>query len=379
MARLAHLIPAPLRPAYARVRGMLRRFESMPMTEPLAESAAKAAIHALSPAVVADRGTPFRFAIRLVNHGSAIWSGQGSHPVHLRGRWLTSRKQPTDIADHMISLPRMLRPGESIDITQTATAPAAVGQYLFEWQPVQINGPSFVVKPRAAMIDVQVTAPATEEIDYHKVYATAELNDDYWTVVGPPTQAEFHRLSHVKREQLIEQGLTPDSWVLDVGCGTGQLAAGLIDYLSDRGGYVGTDCGPEAIAFCQTKYPRPNFRFHVNDFTSLPPLSERFDLATFFSVFTHTYPDETLLLLSETAKLLKPGGAIIGDVFTSPLTDRCAGNRGAVELNREHFLRLVAIAGLQVEVVASWAWKAHATREVLRFRKIKPSVQQVDC
>ena len=72
--------------------------------------------------------------------------------------------------------------------------------------------------------------------------------------------------------------------------------------------------------------------FAVNDFTKLPLDSRRFDCACFFSVFTHTYPDETALLLAETAKSLNPNGFIIGDVFTSPLTDRCAGNRGAVEV-----------------------------------------------
>ncbi|CAN5620913.1 hypothetical protein BH11PLA2_BH11PLA2_19530 [soil metagenome] len=369
MARIAPLVPTPLQPLYQSLRGFVRRFESLRCDAPLSPSDAHATLHALSPAIVVDRAKAFRYAIRIVNTGGGVWSSDGIFPIQIRCRWLTNRKQATKIPDAIITLSKPVFPGESLDITRDGLAPDAVGQYLFEVTLEQVGGPAFTLVPKSTFVDVQVTAPAVEEIDYHKVYATANLNEDYWNVVGPPTQAEFHRLSHVKRQQLQEQGLTPDSHVLDVGCGTGQLAAGLYEFLSDKGGYVGTDVGSEAIDFCHIKYPRRNFEFYVNDFTKLPPLNHRFDIACFFSVFTHTYPDETLLLLAETAKLMKPTGVILGDVFTSPLTDRCAGNRGAVELNREHFLRMVDLINLKVEVVSSWDWKQHARREVLRFTR----------
>jgi SAM-dependent methyltransferase len=320
--------------------------------------------------VIAERQSEFTVMLRLRNHGPSAWSSQGQCPVQLRACWRTSRKKPTDRTDAIVGLPWAVHPGESLDIPATLPAPDAVGQFLLEVVPEQLGGPAFtLVNGKPAWIDVQVVAPAVEEIDYHKVYATANLQQDYWTVVGPPTREEFHRLAKVKLGQLQEQGLTSDSHVLDVGCGTGQLAAALHDYLSDRGLYFGTDVGPEAIDFCKRQYPRSNFHFAVNEFTEIPVGSHRFDIACFFSVFTHTYPDETVLLLAETARVLKPGGFILGDIFTSPLTDRCAGNRGAVELNREHFLRLVDLAGLNVEVASSWAWKQHGRREVLRFTK----------
>lgn len=367
MARIASMVPAPLKPLYGRVRAWVKRIEpvrsDVPLTQPKAE------LYSMTPPIVADRSASFKVKVQMRNLGSEAWAPAGRCPVQLRGRWRTSRQQPTDRRDCIVPLPNELRPGEALDVLATINAPDAVGQYFLEMTLEQPGGVTFQ-SSRPTLIDVQIVAPAVEEIDYHKVYATANLDEDYWNVVGPPTREEFHRLSLVKRKQLIEQGLTPDSHVLDVGCGTGQLAAGLEDYLSDRGLYFGTDVGPEAIAFCKRKYTRKNFLFAVNDFTSLPVEQHRFDLACFFSVFTHTYPDETALLLAETAKLLKPGGAIIGDVFTSPLTDRCAGNRGAVELNREHFLRLVDLAGLKASVVSSWAWKDHARREVLRFTRV---------
>lgn len=364
MARLSSLVPTPLFPLYTRFRNIVRSGENVRCDSPLENPSA--IMHSMTPPIVVERGASFAVKFHVKNSSVSTWSGEGRCPVQFRCQWRTSRKQATEQRDAIVPLAGVVRPGEAIEASAKLTAPDAVGQYLLDVHPEQAGGMTFRV-PKPAWIDVQVVAPAVEEIDYHKVYATADLEQDYWTVVGPPTREEFHRLSIVKRGQLVEQGLTPDSHILDVGCGTGQLAAGLIDYLSPRGFYFGTDVGPEAIEFCRNKYPRPNFRFAVNDFTKLPIEHHRFDMACFFSVFTHTYPDETALLLAEAAKSLKPGGTILGDVFTSPLTDRCAGNRGAVELNREHFLRLVGLAGLQATVVSSWAWKDHARREVMRF------------
>ena len=68
-----------------------------------------------------------------------------------------------------------------------------------------------------------------------------------------------------KLETLREVGLTPDTRILDVGCGTGQLAGPLESFLSDRGLYYGTDIGEEAIAFCRGRFERPNFRFARNE------------------------------------------------------------------------------------------------------------------
>jgi ABC-type multidrug transport system fused ATPase/permease subunit len=47
-----------------------------------------------------------------------------------------------------------------------------------------------------------------------------------------------------------------------------------------------------------------------------------------------------------------------------------ASARRVAELNREHLLRLVALAGLRAEVQASWAWQKYGKREVFKFRHL---------
>ena len=71
------------------------------------------------------------------------------------------------------------------------------------------------------------------DIDFRRWYSTWDLQRDYWTIVGPATKEEYERLSLLKLQLLIDLGLTPEARILDVGCGTGLLAASLHDFLSE--------------------------------------------------------------------------------------------------------------------------------------------------
>jgi SAM-dependent methyltransferase len=189
------------------------------------------------------------------------------------------------------------------------------------------------------------------DIDYRRWYSTWDLQRDYWTIVGPATKEEYERLSLVKLKLLIDLGLTPEAKLLDVGCGTGLLAASLHDFLSEGGEYIGADISPEAVAFCRSRFSRPNFSFHINEMTQLPPLTNRFDFIVFYSVFTHTYPRETAALLREASQLLAEDGLIFADVFTAPLVDEHSGDRSAVEINPDYLMRLLEGSGLHAELI----------------------------
>ena len=370
MARLAALVPPPLRPLARTVRDYLQRLDPATLDRVLNPEDCRAALEPVSRTFLLERRASAACPVRVRNLGSAVWSSRGRHPVSLTLRWLSARKEPIDLPPARFPLPQPVYPGQAVTVPATLTAPDFLGHYLVEVDLAQIDGPVFrEAGSGAALLEVQVTGRDADDIDYHKAYATADLSRDYWTVVGPSTKEEYDRLGQAKLKILLDVGLTPDARVLDVGCGTGQLAAPLESCLSDGGRYVGTDIGEEAVAFCRQRFRRPNFRFARNEMTALPLGGESFDFVTFFSVFTHTYPDETALLLAEAARLLAPGGVIVGDVFTSPMVDRCSGNRGAVELNRDHLLRLAALAGLSADVLMSWPWQKYGRREVLKFTR----------
>jgi len=135
----------------------------------------------------------------------------------------------------------------------------------------------------------RLTSP---RFDYVRLYAAADLSRDHWSIVGPASREEHEAMGRGKLGGLVEQGLTPSSRVLDVGCGTGQLTGPLADHLDAQGVYFGTDVAPEAIAFCRERFTRPNFHFVVNEMTRLPIEGVSFDVVFLGSVFTHLYPAE---------------------------------------------------------------------------------------
>ena len=317
--------------------------------------------------LLAENGKPVPVELGITNHSPNMLSGEGSHPVGIEARWTSYKGEACRAPVAFLPLPRPVWPGETLTHAFSLLAPDSLGDYVADFTLVQKNGPRFEQIGHRAKLDVPVTTSFDAEFNYHDIYANADLNRDFWSASGPPSQAEFERLMPIKLKLLTDQGLTPDGRILDVGCGTGLLAAAAERFLSDRGRFFGTDLAKEAVAFCRTKYARPNFRFEVNGMTTLPVADERFDAITYFSVFTHTYVEETALLLAESKRVLAPGGFIFADCFTSPLVERSHGSRYAVEVNRELLLRLAAVVGLKAELIMDSPWKGEARREFYKF------------
>jgi SAM-dependent methyltransferase len=316
----------------------------------------------LAPPVM-ETDTSTNWILRIENHSRTVWPRSAA----VRHCWMTRMGQPFGEAV-ATSLPRTLLPGDVVDLSIPVRGPSAVGDFTLRWELTSANAPGRIEES----LPIHVTFPRSSDIDYHHVYRTADLNANSWWVVGAyHSREEYEKSSRTRRSMLEDCGMTPDSRILDVGCGTGQMAMALEDYLSDRGAYYGTDIGREAIEYCRRSNRRPNFVFEVGGMTRLPfPTSAGpFDLAIFFSVFTHTFTDETALLLAETARLLGPKGAIVADVITSDLVERGAGHRGQMWVNRGHFDQLAEATGFRCELLGRFPWGPHAERHMLRLNR----------
>ncbi len=125
--------------------------------------------------------------------------------------------------------------------------------------------------------------------------------------------------------------LRPHHDVLDVGCGTGQKAIWLTDYLTS-GRYEGFDIIPDSIKWAQANIsPRyPNFRFRLADIYNktynpagslaaerweFPYEDDSFDFVLLLSVFTHMLPAGMVHYLSEINRVLRPGGKCLATYF----------------------------------------------------------------
>ena len=281
--------------------------------------------------------------VSIKNVGDQTWQTGGWHPVHLSYHW---RSGAQIIEGIRFPLPADIQPGEEAVIEAVVPAPVDEGEYVLELDLVREHVAWFK-QNGSPTVELLRTI---KDYDYETTYRQADLEIDYWSVVGPSTKEQFEHLGQQKRQTLIALGMTPHSRVLDVGCGTGQLTAALSDYLSDDAVYCGTDIAQEAVTFCQRRFSRPNFFFRRNDMTSVPVGGQQFDVIFLASVFTHMYPAEIKLMLLDLKRLLAPGGLIVADVFVSPHIRTFAGSRSKVEINESHLKDLFDETGLTHEM-----------------------------
>ena len=120
---------------------------------------------------------------------------------------------------------------------------------------------------------------------------------------------QFEAYGIIMRSILVQHGLQPDQYLIDVGCGSGRLAKPLSDYL--RGPYLGIDIVPDLVDYARQFVGRPDWRFEVAKGLEIPEKDTRADMVCFFSVLTHLLHEQSYAYLQEAKRVLKPGGLIV--------------------------------------------------------------------
>lgn len=91
--------------------------------------------------------------------------------------------------------------------------------------------------------------------------------------------------------------------LLDLGCGTGELAD---QFLESGYEYVGVDIEPERIEYARRKYPKG--KFHVMDASALQYGDGYFDQILVTGVLHHLADEEVREIVREMKRVLRPGG-----------------------------------------------------------------------
>lgn len=151
------------------------------------------------------------------------------------------------------------------------------------------------------------------ETSYSSYVATLQssLKDShtYDQIMQLAVGGSFATIGLLERELLIQHGLRPHDYVIDVGCGSGRLAKPLAEYLQGR--YLGIDIVPALVEYARELVARPDWRFEVGQGLTIPEQDAQADVVCFFSVFTHLKHEETYQYLLEAKRVLKPTGKII--------------------------------------------------------------------
>ena len=130
---------------------------------------------------------------------------------------------------------------------------------------------------------------------------------------------DFEGVGTLEVEALKYFGLKEDSYLIDVGCGSGRLAKPLSSYLTGR--YLGIDIVPELHEHARRIVDRPDWKFETAKGLTIPEQDEVADVVCFFSVFTHLLHEQTYVYLQEAKRVLKPGGKIIFSFLDFTISD----------------------------------------------------------
>ena len=146
----------------------------------------------------------------------------------------------------------------------------------------------------------------------YQEYQADEAVQARWSSANPGNRANDQARRQRLRRMLEEAGVFPltDQRILDVGCGSGHVLAGLIEWGASAKRLYGVDLVAERIEAARRRLPEADFR-QANAET-LDFDDACFDLVFLFTVFTSIL-DETMArnVAQEVRRVLKPGGAVV--------------------------------------------------------------------
>jgi SAM-dependent methyltransferase len=189
---------------------------------------------------------------------------------------------------------------------------------------------------------------------------------------------DFVRSSEREAERLVHEfGLSPETRLLDVGCGPGRLPIGILRRVGEIAAYEGVDVDPAAVRWCRRHIEgeHATFRFRLLDVANsrynpgggadaaasrLPFEDASFDIVYLYSVFSHMLENDVRTYVREFRRVLAPGGKVFLTAFVEddvpPVMENppdylrpWSGPLHCVRYERAFFEGLAADAGLHVE------------------------------
>ena len=190
----------------------------------------------------------------------------------------------------------------------------------------------------------------------------------------------FMSTARAEADRLVRNfGLTIDSSILEVGCGPGRLATGILDRVGDVKSYRAVDVDERSICWCRQNITpaHPTFQFTHLDLRNdrynpdgrlidsgfrMPFDDQEFDIIYLFSVFSHMVRDDVEVYLNEFRRLLSPSGKIFLTAFIEDNVDPVTlnptdykpgvewqGPLHCVRYERSFFESMLAKNGFQVD------------------------------
>lgn len=117
----------------------------------------------------------------------------------------------------------------------------------------------------------------------------------------------YEEVGAIERDILRWAGLRDGMRLVDVGCGSGRLAAALRQ--TGKVDYTGLDAIEPLLDYCRQKFPE--YRFVHSTAMTLPFDDGSVDVVSAFAVLSHMLHSEAYLYLQDMFRVLRPGGAVV--------------------------------------------------------------------
>lgn len=154
--------------------------------------------------------------------------------------------------------------------------------------------------------------------DYERYVADLIRNHPIDTAMSLAVGGSYEAVGRIEAAILRHAGLRAGQAVVDLGCGSGRLAAALAQEIAVA--YVGLDVVQPLLDYARDRCPK-SYRFILNRALSLPIAANSVDCVAVFSVFTHLLHAETYLYLEDMIRCLRPGGVVVMSFLEFALDD----------------------------------------------------------
>ena len=139
-----------------------------------------------------------------------------------------------------------------------------------------------------------------------------KTNMDYWEFVLKNLPKSYHKWFEEEKKYL-QKTITPDTKVLEVGCGDGRS---IFEIFPVTKNIIGIDHDDKAITDAKNNFSSyPSIKILKADATKLPFENEEFDFVVCMTTFAN-FADKRFIILEEMKRVLKVSGKIIISVFS---------------------------------------------------------------
>jgi len=180
----------------------------------------------------------------------------------------------------------------------------------------------------------------------------AVLKGEFGSGLENAIGGNFDSLGQVMSDLLIHNGLQPDDYLIDVGCGSGRLTKFVDSYLN-HGRYLGIDIIPRLLKHASSQTNNVNFEFKSVSGLTIPEQDGAADMVCFFSVFTHLLHEQSFLYLEEAKRVLKPGGKVVFSFLEFDVSSHWPVFENNVKNAGKHFEHLNMFIGR--DAISCWA------------------------